>query len=78
MDNQEQQKENKQNINIEMDNDKMWGIVAYIIFFLPLIFVKNRSAFLNYHINQGIILFIVSLIGNIIFKMSFGLLFAFG
>ncbi|MFA5934775.1 MAG: hypothetical protein WC827_02755 [Candidatus Paceibacterota bacterium] len=78
MENQEQQKEapiksteNQQNNNTQIDNDKMWAIVAYLIFFLPLLVVKNRSAFLNYHINQGIILFIVAFIGNIVFSMPF-------
>ena len=47
----------------EVDNDKLWAIVAYFVFFLPMIFVSNRSQFLNYHINQGIILFIVALAG---------------
>ncbi len=80
MENQEEQKEtsvinqpveNNQNKTNETNNDKMWGIVAYLIFFLPLLVVKNRSAFLNYHINQGIILFIVTVIGNIILSMPF-------
>jgi len=47
----------------EVDNDKLWAIVAYFIFFLPMIFMNNRSQFLNYHINQGIILLIVSAAG---------------
>ncbi len=61
--------ENNQNKTNEVDNDKMWGIVSYIIFFLPLIFVKNRSAFLNFHVNQGLNLFIVALVGNIVLSM---------
>jgi len=81
MDNQEQQKEttsvnqtveNKQdttsnNVGIDIDNDKMWAIISYFIFFLPLLLVKNRSAFLKFHINQGLSLLIVALAGNIIF-----------
>jgi hypothetical protein len=75
MDNQEQKieapvanqsTENKQNNSTEIDNDKTWGILAYIIFFLPLIVIPKRSAFLNYHINQGLILFIFGVGGNII------------
>lgn len=58
----EQEKNTKK---IEIDNDKLWSVIAYIIFFIPLIFAKNRSNFLNYHINQGVILFIVSLAGQI-------------
>jgi uncharacterized membrane protein len=60
--------ENKQNSD-QVDNDKVWAIVAYFIFFLPLIFVKERSAFLKFHINQGLNLFIVALVGNIILSM---------
>jgi uncharacterized membrane protein len=60
MDNLQQQN------NIEIDNEKMWAIVAYFIFFLPLLIVKNRSSFLNYHINQGLILFIFGFVGNIV------------
>ena len=77
MDNQEQQKEtpikdqsieDKKNNVSEIDNDKMWAIIAYFIFFLPLIVIKKRSTFLNYHINQGLTLLIVSIIGNVIFN----------
>ena len=42
-------------------NEKFWAAVAYFFFPLPMILVKHRSAFLNYHINQGIILMIVSI-----------------
>jgi uncharacterized membrane protein len=51
--------------SVEIDNDKVWAILAYIFFPIPL-FVKNRSAFLNYHINQGIIFLIVGIIGSIL------------
>jgi uncharacterized membrane protein len=54
----------------EIDHEKLWAISAYFIFFLPMIFVKNRSQFLNYHINQGIILCVVSLAGS----FGFGIL----
>ena len=47
------------------DNDKTMAIVAYIVFFIPLLISKNRSAFLNFHINQGLTLFIVALVGSI-------------
>jgi uncharacterized membrane protein len=48
----------------QIDNDKLWGVLAYILFLIPLLAVKNRSAFLNFHINQGIILLLVSIVGN--------------
>ena len=40
-----------ENSNHEIDHDKLWGIVAYFLFLIPLLVVKNRSSFLNYHIN---------------------------
>lgn len=48
----------------EIDNDKLWAILAYILFLIPLLGVKNRSSFLNFHINQGIILLLVAVVGN--------------
>ena len=51
----------------EIDNDKVWAILAYIFFPLPLLFVKDRSVFLNYHINQGAIFLIVFIIGSFLF-----------
>ena len=56
--------------DVIIDNDKLWAISAYFIFFIPMIFVKNRSNFLNYHINQAIILLAVSLAG----KFGFGII----
>jgi uncharacterized membrane protein len=53
------------------NNDKTMAIIAYIIFFIPLLVSKNRSTFLNYHINQGLGLFIVSLVGNLILGAVF-------
>jgi uncharacterized membrane protein len=48
------------------DNDKVMAILAYIIFFIPLLVSKNRSAYLNFHCNQGLGLFIVALAGSIV------------
>jgi len=55
----------EQNTQGSANNDKGMAIVAYIIFFIPLLISKNRSAFLNFHINQGLTLFIVAVVGNI-------------
>ena len=52
------------NENHEIDHDKLWGILAYVLFLIPLLAVKNRSSFLNFHINQGIILLAVAIVGN--------------
>lgn len=43
-------------------NDKAMAIIAYIIFFVPLL-VKDRSRFVTFHANQGTILFITSFAG---------------
>jgi len=59
---------NQQNapVSPEKNNDRTMAIIAYIIFFIPLLAVKNRSQFLNYHTNQGTVLFIVAAVGSII------------
>jgi len=59
------------NPNVEIDHDKLWSVLSYIplFFILPLILVKNRSAFLNYHLNQGIILSLVVIVGNFGFDL---------
>lgn len=48
-----------------VDNDKVMGILSYlgILILVPLLATKSRSAFLNYHINQGLGLIIVWVIG---------------
>lgn len=56
--------QNPNPVNNELDHEKLWSVVAYIFFLIPLLAVKNRSSVLNYHINQGIILFIVAIVGN--------------
>jgi len=48
------------------DNDKNMAMIAYILFFVPLLAVKNRSTFLNFHTNQGLALFIVAVVGSLI------------
>jgi len=61
--------ENEQKIehkSVNIDNDKIWAVVSYIFFPIPLIFAKHKSNFLKYHINQSIILFVVSTIGQIV------------
>jgi uncharacterized membrane protein len=54
---------------MENNNDKVMAIVAYILFLIPLVIVQNRSAFLNFHINQGLNLFIVGVVGS--FALNF-------
>ncbi|MEI8339392.1 MAG: hypothetical protein WCF94_01885 [bacterium] len=43
---------------MQPNNDKLFAILAYILFFIPLLATKDRSQFLTFHINQGLNLFI--------------------
>ena len=47
------------------NNDKVFAILSYlgILVLVPLLVSQNRSSFLNHHINQGLGLIIVSVIG---------------
>ncbi|MDD5356553.1 MAG: hypothetical protein PHS53_00180 [Candidatus Pacebacteria bacterium] len=47
------------------DQDKTMAIIAYIIFFVPLL-MGNRSQFVNYHTNQGTVLFIFMIILQVV------------
>lgn len=49
----------------DVEENKLWGILAYILFFLPLLFAKD-SKFAMYHAKQGLILFIFALLVNVI------------
>ena len=52
--------------HMQNQNDKTMAVLAYILFLIPLVAVSNRSEFLNHHVNQGLILFIFAIIGNIV------------
>jgi uncharacterized membrane protein len=51
-----------------VDNDKLMGILSYlgILILIPLLATKNRSASLNFHINQGLGLIIIAVIGWVV------------
>ena len=53
----------------DIEKNKVYAILAYLIFFIPLIAVKD-SKFARYHANQGLNVFLLSLavyiIGTII------------
>jgi len=55
--------------NKNIDTDKVWAVLAYVFFPIPLIFAKNKSNFVKYHINQGLILFIFSFVGQIVLEI---------
>lgn len=52
--------ESKKEKNIGM------AIVAYILFFVPLLTDAKNDPFVKYHVKQGLVLFIVSIIAGII------------
>jgi uncharacterized membrane protein len=49
----------------DVSENKWIGVLAYIIFFLPLLAAK-QSRFAMYHANQGLVLLILSVAANIV------------
>jgi uncharacterized membrane protein len=49
----------------DAEKNKAMGIIAYIIFFVPLLAARN-SKFAMYHANQGLVLFLAWVALNII------------
>lgn len=49
----------------DAEENKLIGVLAYIIFFLPLI-AARESKFAMYHANQGLIVFLLGLAVNIV------------
>ena len=45
------------------------AIVAYIIFFIPLLTDSKNDPFVKYHVKQGLVLFIASVIVSIIIRV---------
>lgn len=56
----------------DIDKNKTMAGLAYLIFFLPLIACPD-SAFGKFHANQGLLLLIVNIAGNI----AFGIILSF-
>lgn len=52
----------------DVQANKGMAVVAYILFFIPLIAAKN-SPYAMYHANQGLTLFLVSLAANIVLSV---------
>jgi uncharacterized membrane protein len=53
----------------DIEKNKVVAAIAYAIFFLPLL-VDKDSEFGKFHANQGLLLLIVSLIGNAVLTIS--------
>lgn len=49
----------------DIGNNKIYGILAYILFFIPLI-AARESRFAMYHANQGLLLLITAVAINIV------------
>lgn len=47
------------------------AIVAYIIFFLPLLTEAKKDPFVKYHVKQGLVLFLAGLVTRIIVYIPF-------
>ncbi len=50
----------------DVEKNKSWAILAYIIFLIPLLAAPKDSQFVRYHVNQGLILAITSISLSII------------
>ena len=49
----------------DIEKNKAMGLLAYILFFIPLLAAKD-SPFARYHANQGLVLFICGLIASVV------------
>lgn len=49
----------------DAEKNKGMAILAYIIFFIPLLAAKD-SKFAMYHANQGLVLFLAAVVGNVV------------
>jgi len=45
------------------------AVIAYILFFVPLLTESKNDPFVKYHIKQGLVLFLASFISMIVYKM---------
>lgn len=65
----------------DIENNKIFAVLAYIIFFLPMLAAKD-SKFAMYHANQGLILFLtavaVNVVGSFIPILGWFLILPFG
>ena len=62
------------------EKNVVWAIVAYLLFFVPLLTEARRDPFVKYHVRQGLVLFVsvfilcvlswIPVIGSIIFLLG--------
>ena len=49
----------------DIEKNKAMGLLAYILFFIPLLAAKD-SPFARYHANQGLVLFLAAILSSVI------------
>ena len=49
----------------DIEKNKVMGVLAYILFFIPLLAAKD-SPFARYHANQGLVLFLAAILSSVI------------
>ncbi len=65
---QEQNPYNRQSDPQDAEQNKTVAAVAYILFFLPLLAARD-SRFAMYHANQGLLLLLATIAGNIVLSI---------
>lgn len=60
------EEKNFQNINSDSNKNIAMAVIAYIIFFVPLLTEAKNDKFVKYHVKQGLILFISIFVLNFI------------
>ncbi|MDP5275059.1 DUF4870 domain-containing protein [Chengkuizengella axinellae] len=65
----------------DVEDNKIWAVLAYFLFFIPLV-TARESKFAMYHANQGLILLIfavaINVIGAVIPVLGWLLIIPFG
>lgn len=65
MENEEKKVNNEKTLEQDVKENKGMAIVAYIIFFIPLLTSAKDSRFARFHVNQGLVLLLTSVTGSI-------------
>lgn len=60
MEQQNQSEEKKQGKSA--DNKTIMAVIAYVLFFIPLLTDDKKDSFVRYHVRQGLVLFILAVI----------------
>jgi len=55
----------------KVENNTAMGIIAYILFFVPLLTDAKNDPFVKYHVKQGLMVFLIALVAFIISPMIY-------